>query len=119
MRRRDPRDLLLEIALVHRQRALENSRGDRCGDLTAVTAVLAALHHHDNGVLRIVERREAGEPGGGIVLSFRRRLGGSGLSGNLHAVQPRYPASAAVFIYDFPKTFPRELDLLGREIKTQ
>ena len=61
--------------------------GDRCGGAAAGFAV---LDDDADGDFRVLVRREAGEPGGGTLLSVLHDLGGAGLAGRLVVCLPKH-----------------------------
>ncbi len=107
--RGDPGELRFEFAFLHRQCPLEDTRGDRSRD---GTAVLPALHHDHDGVTRVIVRREAAKPGDGVLLPVQHRLRGAGFACDLHVFHTRDAARAAVFVHHFPKAVSDDLDLL-------
>src|SRR5262249_54816753 len=66
MRRREPSHWHLEFSFIQGQRALQDSVGDWASH---AAAVLTALYHHSNDVLRLFKGRKAGEPCSGILMS--------------------------------------------------
>ena len=85
MRRRDPGHLRIEIAIIHRERALKDAIGDRSRDRSAVPGVFAGLHHRHHDVLRMIVRRKRTEPRDVVYLSVCHRLRGARFSGDLHS----------------------------------
>jgi len=100
MRWREPGHLHVEFPFIQCERALQDSVGDWAGH---AAAVLAALHHHSNDILRIFKGREAGEPCGGILMSVHSGLRGAGFPRYHPFFQTCSATGAAVFINDLPK----------------
>jgi hypothetical protein len=110
MRGREPSHLHIEFAFIQRERALQDSVGDRARDFAAVPR--RALYHHCDDILRMVKWRETRKPRHVFLLST--------LSGLRSASLPRYhpifqtcsAAGTAVFINNLPQPFADQLDVV-------
>jgi len=113
VRGRKPGNLHIELALIQRERALQNSVGDRSGD--AATMPLTALHHHRNDVFGMIKWRETSKPSTVILMSSHGGLGSAGFARYDPLFQTRSTTGAAVFVNNFPKTFANQLDVVRRD----
>ena len=81
MGRGNPCDCHVEIAFIHRQGAFQNAGRNWPGD---TATMFAALHHHGDDVLGIIERSEASKPRDRIFVAAICGLRGAGFTCHLH-----------------------------------
>jgi len=109
----EPGDLHIELAVILRKRAFENTCSDRARDLAAVPR--GALHHHYDNVFRMVIRCETSKLCNVFLVAALSRLRGAGFSRDHPIFQTRSTAGAALLINNLPKAFANELDLIRRD----
>src|SRR5262249_29605865 len=105
-----PGHMHIELAFILRERAFENTRGDRARDLAAVPR--CALDHHRDDVLRMVIWRETSKPRNIFLVPTLGGLCGAGLPRHHPLFQARSATGASVFVTHFPKTLADQLDLI-------
>jgi hypothetical protein len=106
----EPGDLHIELSFILRERAFENARSDRAGNLAAVPR--GALHHHYDDILRMIKWRETRKPRHVFFVATLGGLRSAGFPSHHNVFQTRSATGSSIFVNNFPKAFAHKVNFV-------